>query len=109
MYSFIFLALLATGLVATYKAVPPRLVAGNPNGGGAESELIADQSGWWIGLLLGFGAIAAVGVAADVDDQNFRIVALMFALFCTAMSAAEIIRRVYAWRRIRASDPEAFR
>lgn len=107
MYNSVFLVMLAIGLVATYRAVPPGLIAGDRPVGSAAAELISDRSGWWIGLLLGFGAIAAVGVAAVTEDQNFRVFALMFASFCTAMSAAEIIRRVFAWRRIRASDPEA--
>ena len=109
MSDIIFLALLAVALVGVYRAVAPHLVAGQPTNDRAATELFSDQSSWWIGLLLGFAAIATVGLAAVTEDSNFRLFALMFAFFGTAMSAAEIIRRVDAWRRIRATAAETVR
>jgi len=106
MSDIIFLALLAVALVGVYRTVAPHLATGQRTNDRAATELMSDQTSWWIGLLLGFAAIAAVGIAAVTEDANFRLFALMFAFFGTAMSAAEIVRRVDAWRRVRANAAE---
>ena len=82
-----FLTIAAAAVAATYRMTAR--IAG------------VDRVGWWIGLLCGLGALAALSVAREARDVGFMAAMLAFATFGAAMSVAEMLRHLRVWRQTR--------